>query len=224
LKPDLDLLYIRRRALSICNTEVQDIFPCTPLQEGLLSLTSRRNSDYIARFVIELRPEVQAVRFTTAWDKVIESLPSLRTRFIYLPESGILQVITNEKNTWYHQSDLDRYVEEDQLRTFEFGNPFSRTGLVKDERTNKNFFVWTIHHALYDAWSIRLLWERIQQAYEGNPILPSTSFQSFIRYLKNASKASTNAFWRQQFVGFETSPFPSLPSPVYHPLADRQLR
>ncbi|KAJ5675352.1 hypothetical protein N7462_008249 [Penicillium macrosclerotiorum] len=223
LKPNFDSSYVRERAISICNAEIEDIFPCTPLQEGLLSLTAQRSGDYIARFVFQLRSHVEVPRFVAIWHQMARSLPILRTRFISLPECGTLQAITTEVNSWYHGSDLEKYVAEDQTRTFEFGNPFSRTGLIKDERSSETFFVWTIHHALYDAWSIRLLLNQIQHAYEGYRSLTSTPFQNFIRYLTSINKSSGVSFWRQQFTGLQTFPFPALPSPLYHPLADQQV-
>lgn len=44
---------IRNEAATACEveaTDIENVFPCTPLQEGLLALTAKHSGDYVARY------------------------------------------------------------------------------------------------------------------------------------------------------------------------------
>lgn len=45
------------------------------------------------------------------------------------------------------------------------GQAFSRFALVHDDDGAPRWFVWTMHHALYDGWSIQLIMNTLQQTY-----------------------------------------------------------
>ena len=61
LKPNLSADEARLQAADMCGVEgdrIVDIFPCTPLQEGLIAMTKRRSGDYIFRLTLELEENV----------------------------------------------------------------------------------------------------------------------------------------------------------------------
>lgn len=65
----ISVLDARAQAASQCgisNAQVEDMFPCTPLQQGLLALTARRPGDYVGRVVLELQENIDMVRFQRA--------------------------------------------------------------------------------------------------------------------------------------------------------------
>lgn len=225
LGADIDEPSIRRSVALLCNTDqIQDIFPCTPFQEGLLAMSARREGDYVARFVQELHPEVDVSRFVNAWDKALAMTPILQTRFINLPGRGLLQVVTKQQNTWLSGHDVSTYIQEDKRRIMGLAEALSRTGIVRDHKSGKVFFIWTVHHALYDGWSVTLLFDMVQRIYHGSSSPPLVPFQAFIKYLTEMNNKFAEDFWKKQFMGLETSPFPALSSPTYHPSADQCIR
>ncbi|KAI1521101.1 PP-binding domain containing protein, partial [Pyrenophora tritici-repentis] len=57
INSDVDTARIQEEVAAGCNIDkdlVEDIYPCSPLQEGLMSLTSKRAGDYIMQSVLEL--------------------------------------------------------------------------------------------------------------------------------------------------------------------------
>ena len=138
--------------------EVEDVFPCTPLQEGLLAMTVQRGG-YEACIVRQLHAKVDVKRFVRAWEQVIWSTPILRTRLVDIPGQGLLQaVVRSVVPCTVTTDDLDTFLcQEQQQQSPGLGDALSRYCLVTDRRTGYTFFVWHVHHALYDGWSLPLI-------------------------------------------------------------------
>ncbi|TLD06534.1 uncharacterized protein PgNI_08719 [Pyricularia grisea] len=71
------------RACNVDQDTISDVYPCTPLQEGLMSLASKDKGDYIMEGTIELASDICMVRFRAAWEAMAEGLEVLRTRIVY---------------------------------------------------------------------------------------------------------------------------------------------
>lgn len=217
-----------QKAAQLCNigtADMEDIFPCTPLQEGLLALTMRRSGDYVARYTHQLQAHVDLERFRHAWDLVVSKNPILRTRIVDLGEYGLAQVVMKEDSAWVvtqgHDS-LSVASESDGRFTTGLGLQLVRYGFSTDE-TGKRYFALTIHHALYDGWSMPITLQRLEQAYAGETLPVSLPFQSFVKHILQINSTDENNFWREQFQGMEAQVFPTLPSANYQPLSDQAV-
>jgi amino acid adenylation domain-containing protein/non-ribosomal peptide synthase protein (TIGR01720 family) len=216
---------------TIAATQIQDAFPCTPLQEGLLALTARTSDAYVARHVFELQPTVDKDHFRVAWEQVVASTPILRTRIVDLPGEGLVQTTVHEGITWRSAAGLIDYIEADQKEEMGLGSPLVRFGLVEDARTDSSgeryagssYFVWTIHHALYDGWSMPRMLERLDQAYHGDQCRPAPPFQHFVEHVVSVDQEAVRDFWTSQLGGLEAPVFPALPSPDYQPRSNEFL-
>ena len=219
-----DIQTLRIRVAGHCGVDtdqIEDVFPCTPLQEGLLALTAKRSGDYVARRVLQLREAVDLSRFRQAWEEVVRTAPILRTRIIDLGVQGLVQVVVNEGAHWEESLDgLDAYIEQDKKAAMGLGTPLSRLGLVEESATDdtKRFLVWTMHHATYDGWSMPILIERLETAYRRElPIQQGISFQGFVKHVIDVGEEQADRYWASQFSGLEAVVFPALPSPAYQP-------
>lgn len=227
LGANVDEAAIRAHAVALCRkAQIHDIFPCTPLQAGLFALSMQQKGGYIARFVHELRPDVDVSRFTEAWDHAVEMSPILRTRFVQLPGREICQVVVakHDQDDWLSGDDIDAYIQEDRRRTMGLGEPLSRTGLVRAGKSGKIFFIWTIHHALYDGWSLTLLFDMVMSHYERGSSPAPVPFQAFVKHLASIDDGLADAYWEREFEKLETQIFPVLPSSAYTPRANQSLR
>ncbi|KAI0839487.1 nonribosomal peptide synthase [Hypoxylon sp. FL0890] len=215
----------REMAAGICGvrpSQIEDAFPCTPMQEGLLALTARRPSNYVVRIALELRPTVDLKRFKTAWEEVVSKSPILRMRIVDLGQDGLTQIIVNEPIEWFSGKHLDAYMEADAQLTMGLGTSLTRFGLV-DEQSGKRFFVYAIHHALCDGWSIPLLLEMAEKIYQNEVIEIAPPFQLFIKHIRNVDKDLAASAWREQLEEIGAQPFPQLPSAAYQPKADTEI-
>ncbi|KAF7556526.1 hypothetical protein G7Z17_g1316 [Cylindrodendrum hubeiense] len=199
---------------------VQDAYPCTALQEGLLSLALKRPGDYMLQATLELSPDVSIRAFRDTWETVVQKMPILRTRIVTHNDLGLLQVILDKDIVWAETNGLDAYLEADRLQPMNIAQPLTRYAMVKDEACNKHWFVWTVHHVLYDGWSMALMMEALNRVYQGQALTSGPQFQSFIKYTQDQGTEATAKFWRASLDKCDSSPFPALSPSVEQPKAD----
>ncbi|KAM0668691.1 hypothetical protein ACQRIU_002253 [Beauveria bassiana] len=184
----------------LCNLDpvlVQDAYPCTPLQEGIMSLSLKRPQSYMRQGVFELNASVSLENLKAAWEEVVGRIPILRTRIVQHHELGMLQVVVDEKITWKNSCSLKDYLETDSEELMELGNPLTRYALITDESASFKWLVWTAHHVLYDGWSLKLVADALSRAYEGLSIDCGPGMQTFLRYIKDQSNTTASEYWRQ---------------------------
>ncbi|KAL4926545.1 uncharacterized protein BDV17DRAFT_293344 [Aspergillus undulatus] len=75
-------------------------------------------------------------------------------------------------------------------------------------------FSWNIHHALYDGWSMPLIFNALSESYESGAISDAPPFQAFIKYIDCRSQVEAENFWRAQFATFSAQNFPVLQRPT----------
>lgn len=201
---------------------IQDIYPCTPLQEGLIALTAKKPALYVGRFVYRLRKETDLDRFRAAWEATFQANDILRTRIIQNDSKEMLQAVVQDSINWETSSNLNAYILQDSTRATQLGGKLVRFAIVKQNDLDSSLFVLTLHHALYDGWSLPLILEQVGASYKGNK-LQAKPFSPFIQSLSNLKHLAWKAFWRAQFIDLQTMTFPALPSNTYAPTAITML-
>ncbi|KAK3312663.1 hypothetical protein B0H66DRAFT_595203 [Apodospora peruviana] len=211
---DVSVDEAKAQAASLCGIEqgdIEDIFPCTPLQEGLLAETVRRPGDNILTETKKLKDGVDTQRLLDAWHEVMKTHQILRTRIVNLADQGLVQVVVRH----------ERCLQEDEDSNSEFG--LLGSPLVHYTITPSTFS-WSIHHALYDGWSRPLILNAFCEAYAGNTKYDEPPrFQSFVKHIRNCDKSQAEEYWTDQFRETEAPIFPPLPSKTYEPRCDTEL-
>ncbi|KAI9900502.1 hypothetical protein N3K66_004764 [Trichothecium roseum] len=199
--------------------EIEDVYPCTPLQQSMLAATQQRPTAYLVRRVYSLANGVDLERFHGAWKAMIDRAPLMRTRILLGQRSGSLQILSKEAPAWLHHDSLDRYVAEDQARVMAVGQPLMRFALVQEAVGGARYFVWTAHHSVYDGWSAQLIYRWLAALYLRDEMPPAVPFTRFIEHLQGGDLRDDQAaaFWRRQLEGEVPSAFPSMPSSYYQP-------
>ena len=117
------------------HSQVEDVLPLAPLQEGLLFLSEYDSSGrdvYVVQFVFDLRGTLDAGRMRAAAESLVASQASLRTSFRHQRRQGSpVQVIRRSAQVpWAtldlsglapqkRQAELERLLEEDRQRRFD---------------------------------------------------------------------------------------------------------
>ncbi|RDW86494.1 uncharacterized protein DSM5745_03136 [Aspergillus mulundensis] len=212
----------------MCNVDpaqVEDVYPTTMLQEGLMAMTNQSRETYVAQHPYILAHAVDMGCFRAAWDKVASALPILRTRIVYSPASGSVQVVIRDTPQWIITTrSLMQFIEEDRAASFAYGTPLHRFAIVKEESTR--YFIWTAHHSAYDGPTVVRIFKTLADALQGKPLSSEsvTPIPRYIRYLEDQSQEECETYWRGELEGSTFTPFPKLPSPSYQPFADGVLR
>lgn len=198
---------------------IEDIYPLAPQQQGLWALSLIRDGDYMAQFILTLNPEVDVEKFCSAWETVVQLLPTLRTRFIE-SGSGSYQVVLKGDISWQVSSDLDDHLHRDIKTDLAFGSPIVRQALISEKNTDvdRHKILWTIHHALFDGESVPMFLNAVARAYAG--ILPNPQigpFNHFVKYVHGLDDTASSKYWRSQFDQIAPVAYPTLPEPTYRP-------
>ncbi|KAK2871711.1 NRPS, partial [Arthroderma sp. PD_2] len=190
---------------------VHDIYPCSSLQEGLIALSLKQPGAYVAQNVFKLSPTVDLETFKSAWQKTVDDLTTLRTRIVHTASSNFLQVVLKQENIAWHSA---RTLEElsGEATTVPPFNGGNLTKYTIVETPSCRYFSWSIHHALYDGWSLPLILQRVESIYHGQaPAVPKSSYADFISYLSTTDLDSTKEFWTARLADTSCSKFPPLP-------------
>ncbi|KAL6787540.1 hypothetical protein J3E68DRAFT_445398 [Trichoderma sp. SZMC 28012] len=204
-------------------TLVRDAYPSTSLQEGLLSLTSKQDTGYVMRAVFKLPSSIKVEKLRDAWQTVFHALPILRTRLIQHSTHGTVQVVVDEKIQWATASNLDEYLEADAKRQMGPGKPLTRYAVVQDTSGLDKWLVWTVHHALYDGWSLPLILDSVRKVYQGSKLNPGPQYQAFINYITHQDHAQTTRYWKEMLDGSGCVSFPTLSPFIDQPATDKSV-
>ncbi|MCC8365389.1 amino acid adenylation domain-containing protein [Xenorhabdus sp. PB61.4] len=227
--------------------EIEDIYPLTYTQEGMLfhSMAEQGRGLYHEQLCFTLsQHEIDILRLKRAWQQVTDHYPVLRSRFEMRLASQPLQIVTPNQEVDWRQHDLRSYSRPEAEQHYqnllatdlaeeftpEQGTLFRITVLQLPDEAIRLLF--SHHHAILDGWSVRLLLTAVESIYQHtsryqqasqplNNILPSApAFRSFIRWQQNNRRACQE-YWQAQLadVGAATS------LPAAHPLrAASQLK
>lgn len=204
----------------LVESNILDVYPSTPLQEGLLSLSSKQPGDYIWQMTLALSENISIENFRSAWERVFEETEVLRTRIVQYGTLGSLQVILDETIEWIETSGLEEYQKLDRGQIMEPGQRLVRFALIKDHSGVVKWFTWTIHHALYDGWSMDLILKAVTQGCQGIPFDASPKFNGFIKYIGDIDADDARQYWEDALEDYDDTPFPLLTPSVLQPFAD----
>ncbi|KAA8900647.1 hypothetical protein FN846DRAFT_988776, partial [Sphaerosporella brunnea] len=205
-----DLVGVVSSQCHVAPEAVQDIYPCSPLQEGMVALSTRETGAYLSQKVYRLSPSTDLGRLRNAWESVLVNNDILRTRIVNVTTHGSLQVVLKALDPWNSGNNLDQHLEEERSQTLAYGDALCRYGIFTND-SGESFFVLSVHHALYDGWSLPLIMEDFRLAYDTRNALPShPAYKNFVKFVSEASSVSSEAsdFWRNRLSGVAPTEFP----------------
>lgn len=205
---------------AILPDQIQDVYPATPLQQGLVTLSETSPGAYMAQHVYKLQPHVDQERIKQAWHKVIQKHAILRTRILLIGENSMQVVVKSDGEQWGDCHDLRAYLTADKATPPQMGQPLSRLAISEDH------LVWSAHHGIYDGFSLDLVLRDVATAYHDGDITSRPSFRHFIEHTSGAKqKEQTKAFWTTKLGQIENvGIFPRLMASNYRPKPNRMHR
>lgn len=199
-REDIAMMVRQQCSLSV-NDVIEDVYPATPLQEGLMALATKNPGSYTARFVFELNQSVDVDRFTVAWNYTLRTCNILRTRLVLCGDQTVQAVL---------QEGLETQLGNDNMG---YGRPLSQHSIIR--RGDKTLFTLVMHHAIFDAWSIGLVFGLLTQAYhDPQSVLPLTPYSNFVRYTLGLDLTHAADYWGKQLAGAARTAFPPRPTPT----------
>ncbi|OXS22705.1 non-ribosomal peptide synthetase [Pseudomonas fluorescens] len=209
---------------------IEDVYPLTPMQEGLLlhTLLEPGTGLYYMQDRYRINSELDPERFAQAWQAVIARHEALRASFCWNVGEDMLQVIHAPGSTpieyldWRHAPEaeheprLQALLKAEREAGFDLLNqaPFHLRLIRVGEA--RYWFMMSNHHILIDAWCRSLLMNDFFEIYlalgEGRDAQLATPprYRDYIAWLQRRNLSEARQWWQQNLKGFErTTPIPS---------------
>jgi fengycin family lipopeptide synthetase D len=207
---------------------IQDVYPLSPLQEGLLFKSlSNPSSSYHVQTIYRLDGRLLPHLVEKSLQRLFERHDMLRTSFVSEGLQRMMQVVLRERRADFRSFDvaehsIDRQLEEfladDRKRSFDLRNDvLMRVALFSVE--NSSVLVWSYHHILMDGGCTATLVAEFNRIYAalasaGEAMLPPVApYKNYIRWLERQDRKAASAFWKSYLEGFEGNPV------WFHPVA-----
>ncbi|ORY77005.1 hypothetical protein BCR37DRAFT_415360 [Protomyces lactucae-debilis] len=199
--------------LSLSSAQVSHILPCTPLQEGLLLETLKSDSvHYVNHQILVLQDGIDSHRLKQACQDLVQHTPILRTCFGFTASSAFpcVQVCLQKTDIdWTSSSAEDAF--EQHIRRTQSILDLSRPPLAFLEQQGQvHRLVISLHHALFDGWSMSLMLEDLSRWYAGHAIPNRPRLADAMRRIKRAAEPATERYWEMELAQYELTPFPCL--------------
>src|SRR6185312_109545 len=227
---DFPLVEITQRELDslllpIAAAQLEDLYPLSPLQEGILFHSVFDRDDH-GVYLNQLRADIEgldATRFKVACQAAVACHPVLRTGFViqdgkplqWVAKSAELPFVEYDWRTREdkeHREDRERDLEAlartEHASGFDLASPpLMRLALVR-LTGDRYHFIWTIHHLLLDGWSTSQLAGEVLRRYAGG-LSPDQEasfrdrgeYRRFIEWLQHRDMEASEAYWRERLNG-----------------------
>ena len=157
---------------------IEDIYPLSPLQRGLLfhTLYELSSAVYVTTVTWRIAGALDEEALEAAWSHVLSRHEILRTAFVGQELAEPMQVVLRDVSLGLRRLDWRREEAGEQARRleglleseqagFELARPpLMRVSLIRTAEAHWRL-IWTIHHVLLDGWSIPVLLTEVSQAY-----------------------------------------------------------
>ena len=191
--------------------DVEDVYPCTPIQAGLMILTLKSPAAYICYFSYDILRSTDIERLRSAWEYLKATEPILRNRIVWNSSTNsFLQATVAHRcgSSIGHQS----------KSLMALGHDLCRANFTKAQHWK---FELSIHHSIVDGWSMQIILRKLKDIYDKQTPLPGLPFTSFVCYLNTRQSRickETREFWKQYLDGSIVLDFPGPPKgPTHEP-------
>jgi amino acid adenylation domain-containing protein/non-ribosomal peptide synthase protein (TIGR01720 family) len=217
---------------------IEDIYPLSPMQEGMLfeSLYAPDEGIYFEQITCTFTGNLNVSAFSQAWQQLVARHSIFRTAMEWESLSQPVQVLSRQVDVtidtvdWRElsnieqQAQLETFLSEQRREGFQLSQaPLIRLYLLQLD-DNIYQFVWCHHHILFDGWSLPLIWKDLFKFYQAISqgqsleLQPTISYRNYIAWLQQQNLDLAKEFWREKLIGFNAS----TPLTVDKPLSNRQ--
>nr|ACJ60990.1 TEG7 [uncultured soil bacterium] len=242
---DFPLISLTRRDVAEVEAAVPnllDIWPLSPLQEGLLfhAVDERGPDVYAGMRTLALDGPLDVARFRVSWQTLLDRHDALRASFHQLGSGAAVQAVAREVTLPWLEADLshlpedealaefERLAEESQADRFDLTKaPQLRLHLVRlGERRHR--LILTSHHISADGWSLPVFTVEVMAAYESGGdarALPvPMSYRDYLTWLAHQDKAAAREAWRTELAGLDEATHVVPPVTITAPIEPDRVR
>jgi amino acid adenylation domain-containing protein/non-ribosomal peptide synthase protein (TIGR01720 family) len=206
---------------------IEDLYPLTPLQRGLLfhTLADPGSGVYFEQFSIGLDGPLDIEAIERAWRALLDRHAVLRAAIAW-QGLAVPHLVVHERVelplTHHDWSDLPEerqaarlteLLTQDRVTGFDLTRaPLTRLHLIRLAERRWHL-IWSHHHIILDGWSVALLIQEVFDSYEAIqgghfvPKPPPRPYRDYLGHLASLDLSGAWAYWRRVLSGV-TGPTP----------------
>ncbi|MFE0178384.1 amino acid adenylation domain-containing protein [Streptomyces sp. NPDC059002] len=203
---------------------LEDIWPLSPLQEGMLFHASYDEGGpdvYQSQRMLALEGPLDAARLRASWQALVTRHAALRAGFHRLASGEAVQVVARDAELPWREADLsgrteaEALTEADRLAASEraarmdvTAAPLLRLLLVRLGE-HRHRLVVTSHHIVADGWSTPVMFNEVSELYaaggDASVLKRAASYGDYLAWLARQDKEAARAAWRTELAGTDES-------------------
>jgi len=215
----------------ISKANVKNIYPLSPMQEGMLFHALHDAGDaYFEQLSYRIRGNIDPDKFRAAWEELVRRHDVLRTIFLHRDVPRPLQIVLKQWRVDFFHVDLRKLAlkeaeakivslkAEDRATPFDLSrDPLTRVRVITlaDDEAE---VIWSHHHIILDGWSTGILQGELLEIYESlklgrrHHLSEPAPFSEYITWIGKQDQGASYRFWREYLGGFsQPSGLPRFP-------------
>ncbi|WP_337822022.1 amino acid adenylation domain-containing protein [Amycolatopsis sp. A1MSW2902] len=188
--------------------DAADVWPLSPLQEGMLFLASFDEDSldvYVTQQMLDLR-DADPGRLRTAAARLLERHPNLGAGFRYLASGRAVQVVPRSAGLDWRElagADAEAVAAEERLRPFALAEPPLIRFTLFDTGDGGHRLLITSHHIVLDGWSAPLLGQELLELYRTGEPPKARPYRDYLDWLGRQDRETARAAWRNALSGLD---------------------
>ncbi|MBW8687219.1 non-ribosomal peptide synthetase [Chitinophaga rhizophila] len=203
---------------------LQDIYPLSPMQEGMLfhTLYDSEADHYFEQICYNLDGKLNVRAVENTLQALTSRYDILRTIFLYEGYDQLLQVVLKERTVDFSFLDMRRACleegaavvvarcqEQDKQRKFVLNRDVLMRLTIVQTAADTYRFIWSMHHILMDGWCMGLLIRDFNELYDAavkgrRPALePVQPYAAYIKWLEERDPKVGLAYWDNYLKGYD---------------------
>ncbi|XCN74104.1 MAG: amino acid adenylation domain-containing protein [Candidatus Electrothrix aestuarii] len=213
-QPTLDRLY--------CKYKIEDIYPLSPMQQGLLyhALYESETGVYFEQLQLTLT-NLAPDEFKAAWQLQLERHAIFRSVFVTEQDQTLQVVLSHALMDWKmhdwreyseeeQQKKLDQLLQSERAKGFDLAQaPLIRFDLIRLNEL-RYVFIQHSHHIITDGWSTPITFSEVRDSYlafkRGQvPQLPRLRpYRDYIAWLQQQENTAVWDYWQHRLADFQS--------------------
>jgi len=203
----------------ITKENVKDIYPLSPMQEGMLhhATVAADALAYCDQIWFDIEGPLNRHWFIAAWTALVDRHEILRTAFLHEKTRRPVQVVLKRRpipvvfESVPDGEPPDRYIarrkEEERAVGYDLGtDPLMRINVIACA-PDRHTVIWNLHHIMLDGWGLSVLQQEFAHIYATGGVAglsPTVPYARYIEWIGRQDAVAARAYWSSRLAGFDT--------------------
>ena len=214
------------------NNEFEDIYPLTPMQEGMLFhyLENSNSTSYVLQNILNVKGSFDYQALEKALSFLSKRYDVLRSAVVHEGLKEPVQVVLQDREITYDYIDISQFylmdqgdevdgiIEDDLKKGFHFiEDSLMRLTLVKTAADSYRM-IWSFHHVIMDGWCMTFIfrdffkyYSMLAQGRSEEMVLAEVEEQKirggkygdYMQWLEKQDKNIGLSYWRELLAGYD---------------------